>query len=1053
MSITRGAIERNRVTSVVLAVVLLAGWQAFNSLPRAEDPGFIIRVAQVRTRFPGASPARVEKLVTDRLEKAIQEIPELDYVSSTSKTGQSVITVAIKDSYKKMRPIWDSLRRKIERETGKLPEGAHTPEVNDEFGDVFGIVLSLTGDGYTYAELKDIADDMRDELLGLPDAAKVDIFGTQEERIFIEYNNARLAKVGLSSEQLSQILRAQNIVIPGGTVLLASERLSIEPSGNFESVSEVENTLIPLPKEGGLVALKDIASVSRGYIDPPKNKVHTSSGARILHDKRYTYPYGKPPTAALVLAISMRDGGRLTDLGAQVEKQLALFNAQYPIGIQVEKAMFQPKDVQDVVTGFTDSLMQAVGIVMAAMLLFLGLRTGLIVSALIPTAIMASLLLMQIFGIGLDQISLAALIIALGMLVDNGVVMAESTMVQMAGGKTAKQAAIDSAAELRIPLLTSSLTTAAAFLPIFLAKSQTGEYTASLFKVVSIALLSSWALSLTMTPMLCTWLLRVKQVDQDELFASSRFYKSYRRSLLVCLRHPWLAVLAIVLVFVGVMSLFRFVPQIFFPPSDRPTFEIEVTLKAGTDIKATRDVVQEIEAELEANYMVSSSRPHGVVKWVSFVGQGGPRYYLSYNPEAPDPAYAVMLATHTDRESMEEALSRLREWSTEHLPQAKVELRPRALGPPVRYPVQIRLGGKQQDRLFELVDAVKGKLRSLPGIDDVTDDWGLRTKKLRVEIDQARARRAGVTSQDVAVSLQSILSGRQITEYREEEKTIPVIVRSVAADRHDIGKLETLDVYAQASGKTVPLKQIADVSVAWEASKIQRRDRRLSVNVNATLQPGYLASQINAPMKRWLAKQQPRWPLGYRFKVAGEAEESGKANQSIGEQMPIAAFIIIMLLVGQFNSIRRPLIILVTLPLGIIGVVVGLLVADSYFGFMTLLGVISLFGIVINNAIVLIDRIKIEIDEVGRPANQAVVYATQQRLRPILLTTATTIAGLIPLWFGGSPMFQPMAIAIIFGLAFATVLTLGAVPTFYSLFFRVGFKSFVYDPKARSSAS
>jgi multidrug efflux pump len=1041
VNITRAAIEKSRITSVVLLVILAAGWQAFNELPRAEDPGFIIRMAQVMTIFPGASPDRVEKLVTDRLEKAIQEIPEVDFIASTSKTGLSVIMVNVKESHKKMRPIWDSLRRKVERETPNLPQGAFKPSVNDEFGDVFGILLSVTSDGYSYAGLKEVADSMRDELLNLPDAAKVDIYGVQDERVFLEYNTARLVEAGLSPLQLSQILTSQNIVIPGGSVHLGDERIDIEPSGNFGSVEEIANSVIALPKARAVVYLKDLVQVSRGYRDPPRTKVHTSDGTALVNSKKYNFPYAKPATAGLVLGISMRKGGKLTDLGDQVETLLTRFREAYPLGIQVNKAMFQPRDVQLVVDNFTTSLMQAIVIVMIAMLLFLGMRTGLVVSALIPSAIMASLAIMQVLGIGLDQISLAALIIALGMLVDNGVVMAESTMVSMAEGKTAKEAAISSANELRIPLLTSSLTTSAAFLPIFMAKSATGEYTASLFKVVTIALLSSWVLSLTMTPLLCTWLLKVKPKQISQTF-STRFYRYYRGFLLLFLRRPLFTLLIILATFGGVMTLFAHVPKKFFPPSDRPTFEVEVSMPVGTAIETTTHTVKLIERELRKTYQIGQHRKLGVVGWTAFIGAGGPRYYLSANIEPPNPAYALMLVSHTGRDGMDETMDGLRRWALDAFPGAKVDVKPRALGPPVRFPVSVRLQGKEAGALFELAEKVKTQLRTDPAVNNVSDDWGMRSKKLVVEIDQPRARRAGVSSQDVAVSLQTHFTGLEVTQYREREKVIPVIMRSVAADREDIGKLQTLNVYSQTTGQSVSLQQIADVKLVWEPSKIQRRNRNLTITVNATMRPGALASTTTAKIKGWLVEDAKNWPIGYRFENAGEAEETAKANESINEQLPFAGFVIILLLVWQFNSLRRPLIIFVTLPLGMIGVVLGLLITKSYFGFMTFLGVISLFGIVINNAIVLLDRIKIEIEDNHLEPARAIVQAAQARLRPILLTTATTIAGLIPLWLGSSPMFVPMAIAIIFGLAFATVLTLGAVPTMYAILFRVKFKGF-----------
>ncbi len=1052
MDLTRAAIEKNRITAVVLAFVLLGGWSAFRTLPRAEDPGFIIRTAQVMTFFPGASPERVEQLVTDRLEKAILEIPEVESIDSISKTGVSVLIVNVEERHRVMRPIWDTLRRKIDREAPNLPDGVQPPVVNDEFGDVFGIVLALTGDGFSYAQLKDIADEMRSELLRLPDVAKVEIFGTQDQRVFVEYDGARLAELGMTPAQLAAVLQSQNIVTSGGSVRLDRERIVIEPSGNFESLGEIERTLVRIPATGEILYLRDLVRVERGYVDPPEDKVHTGTGARFFHGRPLVFPGEKPNTAALVLAVSMSEGGLLTELGAQVVEQVRRFNANYPHGIQIDPVIFQPEDVQEVIDGFTSSLMQAVGVVMLSMLVFLGLRTGLVVATLIPTAMMATLLVMQVLGIGLDQISLAALIIALGMLVDNGVVMAESILVQMSNGRPGKEAAIDSARELRIPLLTSSLTTSAAFLPIYLAESATGEYTAALFEVVTIALLASWLLSLTMTPTLCATFLRVApngSGGSTETFTSP-VYRRYRAVLVTLLRRPGVTMLGVALVFVGAMSAASRVPSLFFPTSDRPTFEIEIEMPAGTAIEYTRKAVQRLEGFMIRELQVGDERPEGVVNWASFIGKGAPRYYLSYGPEPPDPSYAIMLVRATSREAMDPVMARLREHLRELAPEANARVSPRRLGPPVSHPVQVRLIGSEPETLFGIVDEVKARLREIPIARNVGDDWGMRTKKLIVDVDQSRARAAQITSEDVAVSLQTLFSGITLTQYREGDEVIPVTMRSVEEERLDLARLATVGIYSPAAGETVQLSQIADVRIVWEPSKILRRNADRAVSVVADVAEGALVADVNAELLPWLEERSQTWPIGYRFEIAGEDETSRKANASIGEKLPIAAGIIALLLVTQFNSIRRPLIILLTVPLGLIGVVVGLLLADSYFGFMTLLGVISLFGIVINNAIVLIDRIGIEIER-GLPPPQAIVEAAQTRLRPILLTTATTILGLLPLWWGGGPMWEPMAIAIIFGLAFATLLTLGVVPVLYALLF--GARIVDSSPDAGASAA
>ena len=652
---------------------------------------------------------------------------------------------------------------------------------------------------------------------------------------------------------------------------------------------------------------------------------------------------------------------------------------------------------------------------------------------------------MSWLDIGLDQMSLAALIIALGMLVDNAIVMAESIMVQISAGRRPVEAAVGSARELRVPLLISSLTTAAAFLPISLAQSTTGEYTAPLFKVITIALLSSWLLALTMTPLLCVLFLEVRPVAAGERFAGP-FYRAYRGPLVGCLRRPALTLAAVAGVFLLAMQGFRIIPNIFFPPSDKAIFTATYELPAGTSIERTMEVVETVDRFIDAELRAGAGEAaEGVTNWATFAGNGGPRFYLAHNPEPHNPQFAFSLLNATSRDVItDELIPRLAAFCRERFPELEVKLNPLQLGPPVSAPVQVRLSGRDPDRLFDLVDAVTAELRSMPGAATVTDDWGMRSKKLVVAVDQPRARRAGVTSQDVAISLQTALSGFETTQYREGETSIPVTLRSTLASRTDVTKLDSLNVYAQATGAAVPLLQVADASVVWEPSTIRRRNRLKTVTVSSELAPGVIASDVVARLRPWLAAEQAGWPPGYRYELGGEEETSVRANQSIAEQLPVAGLIILLLLIGQFNSIRRTAIIVLTIPLGLIGVVAGLLLAQSYVGFMTLLGIIALAGIIINNAIVLIDRIRIEIDDNDLDPPRAIVEAAQGRFRPILLTTATTVAGLLPLWFGGGPMWEPMAIAIIFGLLGATVLTLGVVPVLYSLFFRVRFDGFRY---------
>ncbi len=1018
---TRLALERDRITLVALLLILIGGISAYRTLPRAEDPGFTIRVAFVMTQFPGASPTRVEELVTDKIEEVVQEIPELDFVSSQSRAGVSLVYVNIQERYANMRPIWDNLRRKIDGLRPELPEGVIGPEVNDEFADTYGIVISLLGEGYAYAELKEVADQVRDELLLLRDAAKVEIYGAQDERVFLEYSNARLAELGLSASQLRGILESQNILLPGGSVVVGDERIQLEPSGSFESVEDLKRTVIALPT-GDVAYLEDLVTVRRGTIDPPRS-VTRAGGSRCL-----------------VLGISMREGGNILDLGAEVDETIRRLESRYPIGVEFEKMADQPARVEKKIDEFVGNLYQAIGIVILVMLLTLGLRTGLVVASLIPSAMLMTLLVMSMLGVGLDQMSLASLIIALGMLIDNAIVMSESILVQAREGKTLQEAAIASGKELRVPLLTSSLTTAAAFLPFYLGKSTSSEYTGVIFVVVTITLLCSWVLALTMTPLLCVRFLKVPKAESAAESFDTPFYRRYRALLGLFLRRRYLTLTVVAVVFVLSLGGFRFLPVLFFPKSDNTFFTAKLELPTGSDIGATQAVVEELESFIDAELLIdreADPEAEGILSFVSFVGGNEPRFILTFNPEQAKPSYGFVLVNATSFEAVGPAIDAMSAFCRERFPGVIASIKPADLGPPVDKPIQVRISGRNTEQLFRYVDVLRARLESTPGAFNVSDDWGQRTKKLLVRVNQARARRAGVSSQDVAVSLQAALSGFETTELREKTDIIPIVMRSVGADRVDVSRIEGLNVTSQSTGVTVPLSQVADIELAFEASKIFRRDRLRTVTLSAELIPGLTATEVNAELVPWLEETAKDWEIGYRFELGGEVETSGEAQAEIGAQLPTAGMIIVLLLVGQFNSLRRPAIVLIAIPLGMIGVVLGLLVFRSYFGFMTLLGIVSLAGIVINNAIVLIEPIELEIHEMGREPHEAVVEAAQRRLRPILLTTATTVGGLLPLYLGGGPMWEPMAVAIMCGLLFATVLTLGVVPVLYTVFFRV----------------
>ena len=710
MDITQFALERNRVTVAIVVAIIAVGIATYRAMPRAEDPGFVVRTAVVSTRFPGASPERVEQLVTDKIEKVIQQIPELDFVTSTSKVGLSVIYVNIREEFDEMRPLWDDLRRKVDSAAGDLPDGVIGPVVDDEFGDVFGFIIGLTGPDFSYRELKTIADELRDELLLIPDAAKVEISGGQEQRVFVDYSNARLAGAGISPPQLKQALEARNIVQPGGEVRSRYETIVLEPTGSFETVAELADTVIHIPGSNSLVRLRDIAEVYRGYVEPATNLMRVN-GER-----------------SLGVSVSMREGGNNIVLGGDILRVIERAKSQYPIGIDFEMIQNQAAIVQKKIDDFEINLFQAVAIVVVVMLVFLGIRTGIIVASLIPMAIIASFPIMTVFGIGLDQMSLASLIIALGMLVDNAIVMSESIMVRMERGEAAQSAALNSSRELRWPLLVSSLTTSAAFLPIYLAESNTGEYTAPLFKVVSITLLCSWLLALSIVPLLCTSFLVVRRASEAESF-DSLSYRLYRMTLLAAVKHPYIGLTVVAALFATAIAAMALVPNIFFPANDRATFTLEVELPIGTPLARTDDVTARIEGYMRKSFMAADNQV-GIENWAIFVGQGAPRFALTYNPNPKNSNYAFALVNVSDTETMStQVISRLREFVRSEFPDVDATIRPLELGAPAWPPVAIRISGHDTDTLFEIVDRVKETLANTPGTLQISENWGPRTKK------------------------------------------------------------------------------------------------------------------------------------------------------------------------------------------------------------------------------------------------------------------------------------------------------------------------------------
>nr|WP_209280114.1 efflux RND transporter permease subunit [Desulfobaculum xiamenense] len=1014
--------KNDRTAITLLVLVALAGILSGVTMSKQEDPDFTIRAALVVTVFPGASPQRVEELVSDKLEERIREIPEVDKLTSQSMTGVSVIQVDFHDGIRNMEPLWRKLRDKVADATPSLPEGCRPPVVNDEFGDVYGICIALTGDGYTYRELKDAADTTRDELLKLDLVGKVNLWGVQDERVYVDFSNARVASLGVSPFALARVIDAQNTIKPSGHAKVGPERVVIEPTGEFTSVDDLKGLTLRLPGQPTGIALSDIATVTRGFVDPPSKMV------------RYN---GQP---AILLAVSMAKGGNILELGRDVTARLDALQETLPVGLDFHTALNQPDYVRLALSDFGVNLLESFVFVVVVMLAFAGLRTGLVAGMLVPMAMLACLAVMPAFGVGLQRMSIASLIISLGILVDNGVVVSENILVRLASGQERGRAVTEAVRELWMPLLAASLTTIFAFLPIPFAPSKTGEYTFSLFVVISCTLLASWLLSLTMVPMLSYHLLRPRRRVQT---FDSPLYRMYRASLVWALAHRVHFLVVVVAVCAASVWGFRFVPKIFFPTNERNQFLIDFWQPYGSDIRTTAGRAARLEKLLRDDAEVRDV--------LTFVGASGPRWYLPLHLEESSPNYAALVVRTTDIAAAKRVMPRVQELLDANFPDCRHSVKELVYGPPVGAPVQVRISGPDIATLYALRDRVAGVLDETQGVVSVWDDWGEWTKKLVVDVNQEQARRAGLSSADVALSLQTHMSGLAASTYREGDESIPIVLRSEEAIRENLGRLEGLNVYSFSGGGSVPLMQVARTSLTWEPSDIRRRNGARTITVKADIE-GRFASQV-------LADVQPRirelmassdWPTGYYVEYGGEQEESGQSEEAIVQNLPLAMGLLVLVLVGQFNSIRRPIIIMLTVPPMMVGITWGMLATSAPFGFMAMLGMISLLGIIVNNAIMLIDQIEI-LRASGMEARDAIVVGALKRARPILMTTITTIIGMVPLSLQGGELWRPMANCIMSGLAFATLLTLLLCPVLYSLAFGLRFRGWRWNPQVLSA--
>lgn len=1020
MTLTEWSFTYRKLVFMILGVFLVYGGVSYFTLPAREDPEITIREAVVTTTYPGLSPQRVEDLITKKLEREIRKIPEIKEIRSTSLTGESIIHVEIEDRYFDLELIWEDLRNKVAQARHNLPEGTQPSMINDEFGDVSVVTLALTSDGFSLAEMNNMAKHVRDTLYGVEGTKKIDVLGVQEERIYLEISNAKLSQLGISPKELIRILQNQNIIHPGGSVDTGSKSFIIEPTGNYEKFQDIGETLISLPKSEEVVALKDIVSIHRGYIDPPF---------------RTAYYQGQP---AIIFAISMLSGYNVLEFSPRMKARIETLEASLPHGFHLNIATYQADAVSKTVFGVSESVLQTLVIVLVVVMLFLGVRTGLIVGTIVPFVMLVTLALMNLFGMSLERMSLSTLIIALGLLVDNGIVIAEDFRRRLEEGATRKQAMIEGGQELAVPLFVSSLTTILVFLPLMLAEHVAGEYTRSISLVILMSLLTSWVLALCVTPTLCYYFLKVDtkppQVNSNlsepdtVISFKDRLYDFYRRSLHWALtyRKAFLALSA--LMFAGSIVLMSFVPQQFFPDSDRAQVLAYLELPSEASARTTDKRMQDVFAWLDDK----EKFPY-VTSFMGYAGFGGPRFVLSLSPEDPADNKGFMALNITDLDHVAPTIQALRKGFSQDFPDLFVRVTRMFLGPSDSSKLEVQIQGPDADVLFEKGRVVADLFRSFSHTTDVKTNWENRTTKILVQVDQQRARRAGVTSTDIAQAMQSYFDGTEITKFRQSDENIPIIFRAKEQERFNLDRVRTMSVYSEARGTNVPLFQIAEFSPVNQYARVERENlfRTITIEAKSLDRTAEDLKDLVDPDLQEIAKTLP--PHHTLF-YGGVIKDSARAQKALAANVPFVIGVILILLVLQFNSYRRPLIIMMTIPLSIIGAALGLILTGSLFGFMVTLGLYSLAGIIVNNAIVLIDRIDIERQE-GKELNEAIIAACLLRVRPIVMTTITTILGLMPLIIGRDPLFYGMSNAMAFGLGVGTLLTLGVIPVLYAVLF------------------
>jgi multidrug efflux pump subunit AcrB len=1007
VKITEFCLENRTTTLVLTAVMIVAGLASYNSMGRLEDPEFTIKDALVITQYPGASAEEVEEEVTDEIETAIQQMGQLDEITSVSYRGLSIVTASMKEHFDKssLPQVWDELRRKVGDAQVRLPPGAGPSIVNDDFGDVYGIFFAIYGDEYSYNELWDVAKLLRRELLLVKDVAKVDIFGDQPEVIHVELNRDRVSQLGIPAAVIAQELQRQNLVTDSGGVNVGPEFITIEPSHLVETEEDLGNILISGTSSDAQIYLRDVATITRDYREPASNILRFD---------------GEP---GIGIGISTVSGGNVVVMGELLKQRMAELKSEIPLGMEFGVIAMQSDAVQTSISSFVISLLQAIAIVIVVLLFFMGLRSGLLIGFVLFLTICGSFIFMDMAGVMLERISLGALIIALGMLVDNAIVVVDGMLIRFQQGMERRKAALEVVRQTAIPLLGATVIAVLAFAAIGTSQDNTGEYTRSLFTVIMISLLLSWLTAITVTPLLGVMFLETPKSDGGSPYDSG-FYRMFGGFLRTCIKVRWLTIMVVIAVFGSAVYGFGYVSQSFFPNSTRAQIMVDYWLPQGSSIDTSNEHAARVE-----EYLLGLD---GVKHVGTIIGSGAPRFLLTYTPEKANSAYTQFLVELDDASYIEPLYTEIQDHLDEHFEDAQGQVRKFILGPGDPGKIQAKFFGPDPNVLRDLSAKAEAILASHHDAYGVRNDWRGRVKVIRPIIDKQQASQFNISRQEISAVLMQAFEGFTVGVFREGDELLPIILRAPAGQRDEVASIRDLQIHSPAANATIPLRQVViGFETVFEDEIIQRINRERVITALADPRYGEappLLSDVRATVEAIPL------PDGYRLEWWGEYRNSGKAQGALAASLPVFIGMMVLITIALFNSLRQTAVIWLVVPLALIGVTVGLLVTQQPFGFMALLGFLSLSGMLIKNAIVLIDEINLQRTE-DKPAIDAITGSAVSRLRPVAMAAATTILGMAPLF--PDAFFVSMAVTIAFGLGFATVLTMVVVPVLYATIFRV----------------